>query len=510
MKRILLALTVLTLSTQAVSAPSALPHLVSPMQISAIWIGGPTTAVPKVVGLEQLSTVRYKSACVYNDAGKNGTFNFETGDFTARAALDPTSAIYVASNQVPLTSGAWVRQGAERPNAQWFGASPSTTPIQNSAALQAWLDYLGATKGKGYLPKGVYSYDTGLRISSGEVGFQGDGRAASVLNYTSSQGDALTVGTGTQQDFPFVHLHDFQIRGNNAMTSGSGLKLEISTEVIVERLFITGTFNGILADNAHFYKLIDIRISALRPGGSGVHIYSTSASPASLECYLERVFVEGNTNPALAPTFGFHIQDSQALFMDSCTAFACFNGFQLDPAVTTNKIEHIFFVNCLSDLNHGTGVNFKTDAGEVIRRVSWIGGWVSSNGGDGILMDGFAIESITLDGIQIYNNGAGGIRARVASDLSIMGCKVLGNSTVVPGGFNGIEFGTPAGGSVQGGIVQGNRCGIGGGFGNQAAFGVFLHSFNARLIITGNDFAGNAIGGINTNVAASSIIKDNL
>ena len=54
--------------------------------------------------------------------GYQGWFQWRTGNFTTQAAADPAEAIYVASNSVAISAGAWVRQyfGAVLP--QWFGA----------------------------------------------------------------------------------------------------------------------------------------------------------------------------------------------------------------------------------------------------------------------------------------------------------------------------------------------------------------------------------------------------
>ena len=115
-----------------------------------------------------------------------------------------------------------------------------------------------------------------------------------------------------------MQIRDLSIRASVSRVSGAGLKINKSSEVLVERLFITAQFTGIELDNAHFTKLEDIRIANGVANGYGVLVTGDGGSTASLEQYFKRVFVDGNATPAAAPAWGFLIEDNQALLMEEC------------------------------------------------------------------------------------------------------------------------------------------------------------------------------------------------
>lgn len=74
---------------------------------------------------------------ILTEEQRAGMFVWTAGDFSALASADPLEGIYLVSDFIPATSGAWIRedQGDMRP--EWFGAlsgdrSCDTTPILNS------------------------------------------------------------------------------------------------------------------------------------------------------------------------------------------------------------------------------------------------------------------------------------------------------------------------------------------------------------------------------------------
>lgn len=68
-------------------------------------------AMPTVAdrtALKALDTTLLTSAHV-REAGKDGIFNFEAGDFSPAAEADPTEGVYVAANGIAPNIGIWVR-----------------------------------------------------------------------------------------------------------------------------------------------------------------------------------------------------------------------------------------------------------------------------------------------------------------------------------------------------------------------------------------------------------------
>jgi hypothetical protein len=81
---------------------------------------------------------------ILREAGRAGTFVWRTGDYSALVTADTAGGIYLASDYVASTSGAWVRvyAGAVRPT--WFGAPANGTDDDRPAldAIDALMAYL--------------------------------------------------------------------------------------------------------------------------------------------------------------------------------------------------------------------------------------------------------------------------------------------------------------------------------------------------------------------------------
>lgn len=128
------------------------------------------SALAAIVGQDQGAT-RY----LY-EAGREGTFVFETGDHTGVVAADPNQAMYVAPTIYPTgASGAWARKFDGPVNVKWFGAAPGASAATNGAAFEAAIAYLKAiaTDERVYykasttllIPQGTYALDRTLDIT---------------------------------------------------------------------------------------------------------------------------------------------------------------------------------------------------------------------------------------------------------------------------------------------------------------------------------------------------------
>lgn len=140
----------------------------------------------------------------------SGMFKWQTGDFAARVAADPLEAVYIKSNAVPATSGAWVRQHEGLINLRWFGAVGDYT-TDDTAAIQAWLNFFGsAAKFPLYLPQGNFRSQNNLVWPKGLI-MRGAGSAklGTFPQYDLYNKDNLRPG--------YKHL----IGGSNLIFSGT-------------------------------------------------------------------------------------------------------------------------------------------------------------------------------------------------------------------------------------------------------------------------------------------------
>jgi len=462
------------------------------------------TSADTRTALKAIDTTETTTAYL-KEEGREGIFLYRTGDFSTLVAADTEEGCYLAADGIATTTGAWVRQHNAVINAKHFGAEPSNTAAENTTALQAWIDMLTHLPGMGFLPNGTYQFDTKLSMLSGSTGIYGEGQG-SILQYvgTDLTSDVLEISSGT--DISFVTIKDLSIYGVGSATDGANLKINRSTSVKVENIYMTSGHDGIVTDNAHVYDIRHVLITNLQNNGVGVTIQGDGSASASLENYLYRIFIQGDSTRSSAPRHGFLVEDNQALLMEWCTALYCEDGLTVNPDNAQNKVEHIFVTSCLMDLNHNIGANFLTGIGETNRRILINGSWFASSGAAGLVFDGASADGISVIGCQMVANGTQGIWAKTVGDINIIGNLVAGNSGLSASTYAGIEIGTSGGGSGNGIVITGNRCGPAGGFATVQKYGIFLNATATdNVVISSNDCRGNATAGIQNDATGGTI-----
>lgn len=102
------------------------------------------------------------TAIYLREAGREGIFKWDSSDLSAKVTIDTAEGIYVApTNDATGASGAWVRQFDGAISAAWFGATGDGT-TDDKAAFVAWMAYLCAIGGSGFVPGGTYSLASGV------------------------------------------------------------------------------------------------------------------------------------------------------------------------------------------------------------------------------------------------------------------------------------------------------------------------------------------------------------
>lgn len=159
--------------------------------------------------------------------GNEGIFIWREGNYASLVSADTYGAIYIGSNRVPSSQGAWVRfhdRGLVEANwwSQWFTYDSSIgSPVDIGAALQAALNYAAiANVNAGYeaggivkLPKGYGYFTTQLIIPNG-VFLEGHGIESSGLAFNGgdSVDDAIWIGSTDHSASFSCGLRDLQIK----------------------------------------------------------------------------------------------------------------------------------------------------------------------------------------------------------------------------------------------------------------------------------------------------------
>lgn len=146
------------------------------------------------------------SMAYLREAGREGTFVFDTSNLATLVTADTAQGIYVApSSDTTGASGAWVRKFSGPAESTWFGVSTSATAAANVTAFTAALALLNALKVDGY---GYNDGSIGLHTPAGLYTFNNTISIAHALEIT---GDFTRNGSGGGTVFEWTsNTHGFQ------------------------------------------------------------------------------------------------------------------------------------------------------------------------------------------------------------------------------------------------------------------------------------------------------------
>lgn len=148
---------------------------------STLWTGlGLMVTVDTRTEMKALDTTDV-SACFLAEPGREGTFVWKYGNYTARVAADTLEGVYVKATAISAGTGAWIRQGSEI-TVEHFGADPTNT-VESLPAFQAAYAHCAAHGNKTLKVKnGTYQL-TGAWTIGGGVMVEGEGSAGSNGSY---------------------------------------------------------------------------------------------------------------------------------------------------------------------------------------------------------------------------------------------------------------------------------------------------------------------------------------
>lgn len=265
----------------------------------------------------------------------NGVDDVTTLTGTGRLSEAELSATFVGQSTVPL-------------NARWFGVVGDGA-ADDTAALQALLDMMVATRRAAYIPKGRYKITAaltvsitdatkwvgGFRIFGDQMGFAREGDTAfagTVLEPANAVTTAAIVISGVANtdnsnrgQVNGLVIEDIGIRGVNGGTNGDGIRLSYYTNATIRRVMVSdcatalriyrqangatfGYANGLVVENffavgnrgwgidaADAGALCGVTITSSNFGSNTLGGVKIAPGPATLSGNI----YTGNTGPAL-------------------------------------------------------------------------------------------------------------------------------------------------------------------------------------------------------------------
>lgn len=136
--------------------------------------------------LKALDTAK-DTVAYLKESGREGVFEWASGDFSAHISADTREAVYVKANAVASASGAWVRRFSGPASVKWSGASGDGAADDYPAINEALAlnDY---HKAGVHFPEGTYRLTSGSPEVQSNTVITGDGKGRSILvqpNYYS-------------------------------------------------------------------------------------------------------------------------------------------------------------------------------------------------------------------------------------------------------------------------------------------------------------------------------------
>jgi len=183
-----------------------------------------TVRVGSRTALKALDTTKDLVA-VLRESGREGTFLWMTGDYSAQIAADTQEGIYVKANAIASSAGAWVRLYVVEMKAEWFGAVGDGTTDSTIALNAAAIISEGAV-----LALGPGTFLTDAMVYAPGVAtpwkLRGAGQnATSIRKRTATASATLTIGQSTSPAYlPDISIEDITIDGFNG-TADAALRL---------------------------------------------------------------------------------------------------------------------------------------------------------------------------------------------------------------------------------------------------------------------------------------------
>lgn len=158
--------------------------------------------------LKLLNPSKDKVAILYEN-GRQGIFNWYVGDFSSSVSVDTQEAVYIASNSVSSSVGAWVRFFDGSVDVKWFGAKGDYI-TDDTTAITAWVSFFDATGFPLFLSEGIYKCTNNLVLPKGVI-IRGVGSAKIGTFPQTDQSNKNNLRPGFKQN----------IRGSNIIFSGT-------------------------------------------------------------------------------------------------------------------------------------------------------------------------------------------------------------------------------------------------------------------------------------------------
>jgi hypothetical protein len=438
-------------------------------------------------------------AAYLKESGREGTFLWLTGNYSAQVTADTQQGIYVKDTAIAATAGCWVRVFVGQVSVKWFGAvgdgSANDTAAINAAIVMAKHIYF---------PAGTYKTTSPIVIAATGYTIQGAGKNVTTIAPAFASGDCFTIGSVAGIDS--VAIRGMTIKPTVTQTSGAAIRLiEIANIIVLDDIYVYGGYNGIAFEANNTNQSIDQQLSNFYIRDcTNVGILCGGGTGMPNDVFLSHGILSNcNIGMKFASVSGLYIHDVDAVGSTN-------QGILFAPAVGQRVIFGLFN-NVLADSGGAAGWHFNSSG--IIANISCTDCWSAANAGSGVLISA-AVYGMSWKGGIIRNNVQHGVALAAAGKVTFSKAQIFNNSRVTSAAYDGVNIGS----GVTDVTLDGNFIGSGGldyavGGTNNQRYGINLlaSGTTANICIAENNLTGNVTGAmIDGMTLTSKVIKNNL
>lgn len=480
-----------TLMLSELGVASGVADLDSSGNIPASRLGSVTAMAATRTALKAIDTTKITSAYL-RESGREGTFLWQSGDFSTQVATDTQEGIFVKATAIAATAGAWVRVFNSQVNVKWFGATADGV-ADDTVPIQKAINYAASLGGAEiHLPSGSYKTTATISLSgSNGLSLVGSGEANTFIKPNFLTGNVIEVNT------PSGGMEAISIRGMTfdpsvTKTSGAIIYVQGTTNVVsIENIYIKKGFDGVWFDgvtNSVILKLDNFFINNCT--NVGIKIGSTTR--LQQDVYLTR----GNVS---ACGTGILLLNVSGLFASNLDMVLCVgNGIQTFPDTGATAI-FCFFSTVLADSSGNIGWAIQSNGGNV-GDIHCVNCWsAASSGQAAVLIDSPFINGVSWVGGIIRANSQAGFWVERGKNITLSGAHIFNNSGAANNTYDGVIIAS----GVTDATITDNRIGAGGydalaGAANKQRWGINMPASGttANIIIEGNNLTGNVSGAL--------------
>jgi len=380
----------------------------------------------------------------------------------------------------------------------------------DTAEIQAAIDAAEVTGGVVYLPRGQYKISAALNVdasasSQASVRIVGDGQDATMLLLASSTADGIVFGSATAYA-TCGGVEHLSFYSTVTRTAGSAIVVDGCSQGRITDLTIQTSgghgleFGRTSSRLAVIWMVSDVTIG-LAGAFDGIRLLSGN------DRYFTNVFIAGNQTTG---SRAIYVKNSGGDWFNNIEAVLADVGVLVAPG-TGDQVSWPTFYNILADTNKTVGFKFDPSGTGVIRGVTCVACWASSNGaastsGRGFLLNG-GLEYL-FSSPRAVNNGGHGLEIGAVNGVSISGGFFSGNSLGSSGTLSGISLGATSS-HVR---ITGTRSGQTASLSNSQKYGIDITAGADNYQVVGNDLTSNLTGGLNNapGLAATRIAAGNM